>query len=79
MANNNLDSYSIIKHPVSTEKAVRLMEKDNKLTFIVNRKSNKQEIKKALEQIYKIKRPMNGLKFFVKLICQQCLVILSKH
>jgi large subunit ribosomal protein L23 len=49
------DSYSIIKHPVSTEKAVRLMESENKLTFIVDRKSGKQEIKKALEELFKIK------------------------
>ena len=49
------DKYQIIKHPVSTEKAVRLMESENKLTFIVDRKSNKQEIKKALEELFKIK------------------------
>ncbi len=55
MVNNNFDPYTIIKHPISTEKAVRLMEKDNKLTFIVNRKATKQEIKRALEQMYKIK------------------------
>ncbi len=49
------DSYSIIKHPVSTEKAVRLMESENKLTFIVDRKSKKPEIKSALEDLFKIK------------------------
>ena len=55
MTENKFDPFSIVKHPVSTEKAVRLMEKDNKLTFVVNRKASKPEIKKALEQIYKIK------------------------
>ena len=55
MANKKLDPYSIVKYPISTEKAVRLMEKNNKLTFIVNRISTKNEIKKALEHIYKIK------------------------
>lgn len=50
-----MDPYKIIKHPLSTEKAVRLMESDNKLTFIVERKSKKQEIKKALEELFKIK------------------------
>jgi len=49
------DLYKIIKHPISTEKAVRLMESENKLTFIVNRKSKKQELKKALEELFKIK------------------------
>ncbi|MBL7147378.1 MAG: 50S ribosomal protein L23 [Nanoarchaeota archaeon] len=50
-----MDPYQIIKHPVSTEKAVRLMESDNKLIFVVDLKSNKQEIKKALEELFKIK------------------------
>ena len=45
----------IIKHPVSTEKAVKLMESENKLIFIVDKKATKQEIKKALEELYKIK------------------------
>ena len=49
------DSYQIIKHPISTEKAVRLMESENKLTFIVDRKSKKGDIKKALEELFKIK------------------------
>ena len=49
------DLYKIIKHPISTEKAVRLMESENKLTFIVNRKSKKQELKKAMEELFKIK------------------------
>ena len=49
------DSYQIIKHPVSTEKAVRLMESENKLTFIVDRKSKKPEIKNALQELFKIK------------------------
>ncbi|MBS3135181.1 50S ribosomal protein L23 [Candidatus Woesearchaeota archaeon] len=47
--------YNIIKHPISTEKAVRLMESENKLTFIVDIKVKKQEIKKALEELFKIK------------------------
>ena len=50
-----MDPFKIIKYPVSTEKAVRLMESENKLTFIVDRKSKKQELKKALEELFKIK------------------------
>ncbi|HLC63478.1 MAG TPA: 50S ribosomal protein L23 [Candidatus Nanoarchaeia archaeon] len=51
----SISYYQIIKHPVSTEKTVRLMEKDNKLVFAVARQSSKQEIKKALEEHLKIK------------------------
>ncbi|HHE36631.1 MAG TPA: 50S ribosomal protein L23 [Candidatus Woesearchaeota archaeon] len=45
----------IIKHPLSTEKAIRLMESENKLVFIVDNKANKQEIKKAIEERFDVK------------------------
>ena len=45
----------IIKYPISTEKAVRLMESDNKLTFIVDSKATKIDIKKALEKMFELK------------------------
>lgn len=50
-----MNPHEIIKNPLATEKAVRLMEAENKLIFIVNRKSNKFEIKKAAEELLKIK------------------------
>ncbi|MBI2559445.1 50S ribosomal protein L23 [Candidatus Woesearchaeota archaeon] len=49
-----MDPYSIIKHPLSTEKSIRLMETDNKLIFVVNKKSSKKEIKKAIEEMFKV-------------------------
>ncbi|MBL7100868.1 MAG: 50S ribosomal protein L23 [Nanoarchaeota archaeon] len=49
------DPYAIVKHPLATEKAVRLMESENKLIFIVDRKSTKPEIKKAVEELFKVK------------------------
>ena len=45
-----MDPFKVIKYPVSTEKAVRLMEADNKLTFIVNLKATKKDIKDALKK-----------------------------
>lgn len=45
-----MDPFKVIKYPVSTEKAVRLMEFDNKLTFIVNLKATKRDIKDALKK-----------------------------
>lgn len=45
----------IIKYPVSTEKAIRLMESENKLIFVVHHKANKSEIKKAVEDLFKAK------------------------
>lgn len=49
------DSYSIIKYPLSTEKSLRLMESENKLIFVVSKKANKWEIKKAIEDVFKVK------------------------
>ncbi|MBI2110330.1 50S ribosomal protein L23 [Candidatus Woesearchaeota archaeon] len=49
-----MNPYTIIKYPLMTEKAVRLMESENKLIFIVNRKAKKTEIKKAIEEVFKV-------------------------
>lgn len=45
----------ILKYPLSTEKAVRLMEAENQLVFIVDLKATKPEIKKAIEEQFKVK------------------------
>ena len=50
-----MNEYSVIKYPVSTEKAVRIMESENKLIFVVDKKAKKSEIKEALEKLFKIK------------------------
>lgn len=52
-----------IIHPVATEKAIRLMESENKLQFVIRRDSNKQKIKKELEEFFKIK--INSIKTFI--------------
>jgi large subunit ribosomal protein L23 len=49
------DPYKIIKYPLGTEKAIRLMNNENKLIFIVEKKTNKFEIKEAVENLFKVK------------------------
>lgn len=49
-----MNPYSIIKYPLSTEKSIRLMEAENKLIFVVNKKAGKKEIKKAIEEMFKV-------------------------
>ena len=49
-----MDSYKIVKYPLSTEKSIRLMEAENKLVFVVDKKANKGEIKKAIEEMFKV-------------------------
>ena len=46
---------NIVKYPVSTEKSIRLMESENKMVFVVDRKANKIEIRKAIEDLFKVK------------------------
>ncbi|MFP4112681.1 MAG: 50S ribosomal protein L23 [Candidatus Woesearchaeota archaeon] len=45
----------LIKHPLSTEKSIRLMEAENKLIFVVDRRATKPEIKAAIEELFKVK------------------------
>jgi len=45
----------IIKYPLTTEKAVKLMESENKLLFVVDLKSSKKEIKDSVEKLFKVK------------------------
>ena len=50
-----MDPHRIIKYPLTTEKAVRLMEAENKLIFVVSLKSNKKQVKDAIESLFKVK------------------------
>lgn len=49
-----MEPYKIVMYPLSTEKSIRLMESENKLIFVVSRKSTKKEIKKAIEDMFKV-------------------------
>ena len=50
-----MEAHKIIKYPISTEKSIRLMESENKLIFKVDRSAKKSEIKKAIEELFKVK------------------------
>lgn len=47
--------YKVIKRPLITEKTFDLIEKENKLAFIVDRTANKSQIKNAVEKIHNVK------------------------
>ena len=49
------DDYKVIKYPLSTEKSLRLMEAENKLVFVVDKKARKNEIKKSIERMFNAK------------------------
>ncbi len=44
-----------LKYLISTEKAVGLMEIQNTLIFVVEKKANKEQIKKEIEELYGVK------------------------
>ena len=67
--------YKIIKRPLITEKTFDLIERENKLVLIVDKLSNKSQIKRAIEKIYNVKilkvntliTPKGQKKAFIKL------------
>lgn len=46
--------FEIIKEPVITERSGALIETTNSYTFIVDKKANKVEIKKAVEKLFDV-------------------------
>jgi large subunit ribosomal protein L23 len=50
-----LDMYDIIRVPRITEKGARLKEQSNVLTFEVKVNANKVQVRKAIEEIFKVK------------------------
>ena len=45
----------MILKPVTSEKAVRLLDLENVLVFEIGRRDRKEEIKKEVEKIFKVK------------------------
>ncbi len=52
---SDFDPYKILKAPISTEKVVRMINEENKLAFFVDRRANKKEIKRAVEEALDVK------------------------
>jgi len=49
-----LDAYGIVKRPLTTESAMKKIEDNNTLVFIVDVKANKPQIKAAVRKLYNI-------------------------
>jgi len=64
-----------ILHPVATEKAINMIESENKIVFIVDKKATKRDVKRTVEELYNVKvesvntliSPDGKKKAFVKL------------
>jgi large subunit ribosomal protein L23 len=70
-----MDYNDVIYYPLMTESASLMVEKDNKLMFVVNVKAGKSDVKKAVEQLYEVRvervtiliTPQGEKKAFVRL------------
>jgi ribosomal protein uL23 len=52
---DDFDPYQIIKFPLSTEKAIRQIEFDNRLSFVVHPRATKKDVRKAVEILFNVK------------------------
>ncbi|KAI6191446.1 50S ribosomal protein L23 [Aphelenchoides bicaudatus] len=70
-----LDAFGIVKRPLTTESAMKNIEDNNTLVFIVDVKANKPQIKSAVRKLYNIEAqkvntlitPKHTKKAFVRL------------
>jgi large subunit ribosomal protein L23 len=70
-----MEPHEVIFYPLMTESASLMVEKENKLIFVVSLKAGKTDVKKAVEELYEVKvanittliTPQGEKKAFVKL------------
>jgi large subunit ribosomal protein L23 len=70
-----MNPYEVILCPLMTESASLMVEKENKLVFIVSLKAGKNDVRRAVEELYEVKvagvnvliTPQGEKKAFVKL------------
>lgn len=70
-----LDEFQVVKFPLTTESAMKLIEENNTIVFICDVRANKPQIRTAVSKLYDIKaakvntlvRPDGQKKAFVKL------------
>ncbi len=70
-----LPTNDVVKYPLLSEDAVTLLEAENKITFIVDLRCDKHDIKRAIQELYEVRvqdvrtliTPEGEKKAFVKL------------
>lgn len=50
-----LVSELVVIYPMMSEDTVKLIETENKITFIVNNNATKHDVKRAVEELYEVK------------------------
>ncbi|KAK9303223.1 hypothetical protein QLX08_004999 [Tetragonisca angustula] len=51
---NRMDEYNIIKYPLTTEAAMKKIEDNNTLVFIVHTRANKYHVKASIKKLYDV-------------------------
>lgn len=49
-----MDQYRVIRQPLNTETSMKKIEDHNTLTFVVDVKANKNQIKQAVKKLYDV-------------------------
>ena len=49
-----MEPYEIIMFPLMTERSVNMIENENKLVFICDRRANKLQIAAAIKELYEV-------------------------
>lgn len=72
---SSMDAYNVIQYPLTTEAAMKKIEDNNTLVFIVHVKSSKFHVKAAVKKLYEVEvskvntliRPDGKKKAYVRL------------
>ncbi len=49
-----LSPEEVISYPVMSEDTVKLIETENKITFIIDGRANKNDVRRAVEELYEV-------------------------
>jgi large subunit ribosomal protein L23 len=49
-----MEAHSVVKYPMMTERSVNMIENENKLVFIVDRRATKHDIANAIKELYEV-------------------------
>lgn len=50
----NIQDLDVIKGALSTEKCVRLIDSQNTLVFVIDKKSSKDDVKRAVKELFSV-------------------------
>jgi large subunit ribosomal protein L23 len=49
-----MEAHSVVKYPMMTERSVNMIENENKLVFIVDRRATNHDIANAIKELYEV-------------------------